>query len=366
MNDTAPEHTPLPTRRQAIAEHKASGGRVAAIYPYHQPRALLRAFDLLPVEIWGPAGQDPSPADAHVQAYVCTIVRCGLALQLSGGLEAADLILVPHGCDSLQGMGSLMLDLVQPRQPVMTLYFPRGASAHGPGYLAQELARLRSSLEEFTGLKPDDDDLMAAVMREEEADRRFAELLASRARVPMPEGDFYRLVRSREHLPAERFTALADEALAGRTEQGCGRIPLAVSGILAEPMPVLDAISAAGAMVVADDLAGTGRRCYPPGEGDDPLLRLAGTMLGAPPCSTRSDSVAARVDHLIGLVQQRGARAVIFYTVKFCEPELFYLPLLRKALDAAGVPSVQIEVDLTEQLPHQAITRLEALVETIA
>jgi benzoyl-CoA reductase/2-hydroxyglutaryl-CoA dehydratase subunit BcrC/BadD/HgdB len=148
-------------------------------------------------------------------------------------------------------------------------------------------------------------------------------------------------------------------------EAGSHRLPLAISGILAEPMALLDAISAAGATVVADDLAGTGRRCYAPGQGDDPLLRLAGTMLSAPPCSTRADSVDARVQHLLGLVHSRGAKAVVFYTVKFCEPELFYLPLLRKALDAAGVPSVQIEVDLAEQLPHQAITRLEALVETM-
>jgi len=365
VNHATPAIPAIPSRLEAIAAYRAEGGQIAAVYPYHQPRALFRAFDILPVEVWGPAGRDPTPADAHVQAYVCTIVRCGLALQLSGGLEEADLLVVPHGCDSLQGMGSLLIDLLPPRQPVLTMYLPRGGAGQGTRFLADELAVMRSKLAEFTGHEPDDDAIMAAVLREEEADRRFAELLATRERVRLSEGDFYRLVRTREYLPAERFITLADEALAARSEEGCGRIPLAVSGILAEPMALLDAIADSGAMVVADDLAGIGRRCYPRGEGDDPLLRLAGTLLAAPPCSTRGDAVAARIDHLVGLVQRRKARGVVFYTVKFCEPELFYLPLLRKALDAANVPTVHIEVDLTEQLPHQAITRLEALVETV-
>lgn len=355
----------LPDRQEVIAAHKATGGRVAAVYPYHYPRALLRAFDILPVEVWGPPGRDPSPADAHVQPYVCTVIRCGLSLLLSGGLERADLIMVPHGCDSLQGMGSLLLDLLPPPQPVLTLYLPRGNSAHGPRFLAEELAALRLQLADITGKSPDDSALMSAILREEQADARFCQLLDDRPQLDLSEGAFYRLLRSREYLPAERFSAAADAALAGRDPARKAGVPIALSGIMAEPIAVLDAIDQAGGTVVADDLAGTGRRRYLPGSGDDPLLRLAGTLLGAPPCSTRSDAVSARVDHLLGLVRGRGAKAVIFYTVKFCEPELFYQPLLRKALDAAGIPSVTIEVDLAEQLPHQAITRVEALLETV-
>ena len=355
----------LPERAEVIAAHKEAGGLIAAVYPYHQPRALFRAFGVLPVEVWGPAGRDPTPGDAHVQPYVCTIIRCGLSLLVSGGLERADLIMVPHGCDSLQGMGSLLLDLLPPRQPVLTLYLPRGNSPHGQRFLADELAALQVRLADITDRAVDDETLLAAVLMEEAADARFNQLLDSRRRIALGERAFYRLLRSREYLPAEQFISMADAVLAERGEAETDAVPIALSGILAEPMAMLDAIEAAGATVVADDLAGTGRRRYPPGTGQEPLLRLAGTLLAAPPCSTRSDAVSARVDHLLGLVRGSGARAVVFYTVKFCEPELFYLPLLRKALDGAGVPSVAIEVDLAERLPHQAITRVEALLETV-
>jgi benzoyl-CoA reductase/2-hydroxyglutaryl-CoA dehydratase subunit BcrC/BadD/HgdB len=57
---------------------------------------------------------------------------------------------------------------------------------------------------------------------------------------------------------------------------------------------------------------------------------------------------------------------VIFYTVKFCEPELFYHPGLRAGLQRAGIPSVVIEADIGEALPGQALTRIEAFLEMIA
>jgi len=61
-----------------------------------------------------------------------------------------------------------------------------------------------------------------------------------------------------------------------------------------------------------------------------------------------------------------GARGVVFYIVKFCEPELFYLPHLRSALQEKGIPSVVLEVDLNDELSQQMLTRLDALLEMIA
>ena len=56
----------------------------------------------------------------------------------------------------------------------------------------------------------------------------------------------------------------------------------------------------------------------------------------------------------------------MFYDVKFCEPELFYLPALRHGLQDAGIQSIAIEVDLNDQLPQQALTRLEAFLEMVS
>jgi len=116
----------VPRRSETIEAFKRQGGSIAAVFPIHYPRSLLRAFGFLPVEVWGPPGVDTSSGATHLQAYVCSIVHSALSFLLSGGLDVADLLVVPHACDSLQGLGSILTDLIPCRQPVIPIYLPRG------------------------------------------------------------------------------------------------------------------------------------------------------------------------------------------------------------------------------------------------
>ncbi|PKN55332.1 MAG: hypothetical protein CVU56_21900 [Deltaproteobacteria bacterium HGW-Deltaproteobacteria-14] len=367
MRTLHPELPPIPSRADAVGEHLAGGGQVAAVLPVHYPRSLLRAFDLLPVEVWGPPVRDTQLGDAHLQAYTCSVVRSGLAVALAGGIDVASVLVVPHTCDSLQGLASLLLDLVPARQAVVPLYHPRVGGPAGTYFLAAELRAVYTRLADVTGRHPDDAALSAAIAREEAADARLAALLARQGSLPLGDRAFYTLARSREYLPAERFTPLADAALAlPDAPADPAQVPIVLSGMFPEPMALFDAIAAAGGRVVGDDTACVGRRAYPAGRSDDPFVRMAERLVDGPPDSTRGSAVAVRLARLRGLVAARGVRAVLFLEVKFCEPELFYLPLLRAGLEADGVRSTTIEVDVTEALPHQAITRLEALLETVA
>jgi benzoyl-CoA reductase/2-hydroxyglutaryl-CoA dehydratase subunit BcrC/BadD/HgdB len=130
-------------------------------------------------------------------------------------------------------------------------------------------------------------------------------------------------------------------------------------------MNVLAAISEMGGMIVADDFACCGRRLYPAGTSEDPFRRMAERILYAPPDSTRGNPIQARFEHLLGLVERSGAKGVVYYGIKFCEPELFYLPALRRALQEAQIPSITIEVDINDALSYQVRTRLEGFLEMI-
>lgn len=356
----------IPRRSEVARAHRRAGGRVAAVLPIHYPRALLRAFDILSIEVWGPPGVDTGRGMTHLQPYVCSIVRNALAFLENGGLDVADLLLVPHACDSLQGLGSLLLDFVRPRHLVLPFYLPRADGAQGREFLSEELRALRGRLEQETGRSPSDGDLLEAVRREEAADGCLARLHAERESLALDEVEFYRLVRAREFLPLEDFTRLANAGLALRRREGRPGIPLILSGIVPEPMDVLRAIGDLGGRVVADDLAACGRRLYPPGGSEEPCARLAESLLAGPPDSTRGASVEDRLRHLRALAGRTGAAGVVFLGVKFCEPELFYLPQLRDGLLQAGLRSLVLEVDLNDPLSRQTLTRLEAFLEMMA
>jgi benzoyl-CoA reductase/2-hydroxyglutaryl-CoA dehydratase subunit BcrC/BadD/HgdB len=355
----------IPRRSEVIQRHQDRGGQIAAVFPIHYPRALLRAFDILPVEVWGPPGVDTSRADAHLQAYVCTIVKNGLSFLLSGGLDVCDYIVVPHGCDSLQGLGSILLDFIRPKQAVLPVYLPRQNRDASIDFLTDEFKSIEGRLRRKTGKKPSVTDLIKAVHREEAADQVLADLFNRRRRLPLSNLEFYRLVRAREYLPAEVFAEIGHQALeqGGQPdEQGVGVV---LSGLVPEPMEILEVISRAGAVVVADDFASSGRRLYTAGKGQEPHRRMANGILTAAPDSTRGSSIEDRVRHLKKLCEGSGARGVIFYDIKFCEPEQFYLPQIREALEQAGIRSVVMEGDLDGKLGQQLVTRIEAFLETL-
>jgi benzoyl-CoA reductase/2-hydroxyglutaryl-CoA dehydratase subunit BcrC/BadD/HgdB len=356
----------IPGRMETIQEFKQQGGKIAAVFPIHYPRGLLRAFGYLPVEIWGPPAVDTGLGDAHLQAYTCGIVRCGLSFLLAGKLDPVDLILVPHACDSLQGLGSILLDFIKPDKPVLTVYVARGDGNPADAFLQAELRSLYKRLAGLAGKEPSDGEILAAIRREEEADQRLASLMAARSRLPLPEKTFYRVIRSREYLPAERFILLADNVLGETRDDVTKRIPIVLSGIVPEPMDVLDAIENAGGMVVADDCCCTGRRLYPAGTSEEPFERMTQNLRGGPPDSTRGSPIEDRIRHLVKLTRDSGARGVLFYNLKFCEPEQFYLPSIRKGLESSGIRSVEAEGDLGERLPDQIVTRIEAFLETLS
>jgi benzoyl-CoA reductase/2-hydroxyglutaryl-CoA dehydratase subunit BcrC/BadD/HgdB len=352
----------LPSRREVIAREHAGGRRVAAVLPYHYPRALLTAHGFHPVEIWGPPGVPRDEGGRHFQAYTCDIVVRATSLLLGGGLDEVDAILVPHTCDALQGMGSVLGDFIRPGPPLLTLYLPRGRRPADLEFLTAELRRLGAALAGISGASPDAPAWEEAFAAETAADRALESLYERRPRLGVSDREFYTAVRAREFLAPREFAALADSLPEGEPPGGVG---LMVSGIVAEPLGLFYHLAAMGARVVADDLAGGSRRLYPEAPGGDPFERLAARLLAGPPDPTRGDPIDARAKYLAGRMAAEGARGLVVYDPKFCEPELFDVPRLRTHLAAAGYPLLHVEVELGGSVDQQTLTRLEAFVETL-
>ncbi len=355
----------IPGRIETINNFIDEGGEVAAVLPIHYPRGLLRAFGYLPVEVWGPPGIGVGKGAAHLQPYVCSIVQNALSFLSSGGLDLTELIIVPHACDSLQGLGSLLLDYESPRQPVIPFYSPRDKRESDFDYFIAELKSIYEKLKEISGRSPSDEEMMESIFREEEADDLLSKLHERNQSLNLTNSQLYKLIRSREFLPAEVFSELAQETLRMYEGSGPEKTPILLSGIVPEPMDLFSVFTEMNARVAGDDLASCGRRVYPKGSSEEPFQRMAERLLNAPPDPTRGSPISERMTYLLNMVERTGAKGVVFYDVKFCEPELFDIPILRKELGVANVPSIMIEVDINDQFSQQVRTRLGAFLEMI-
>jgi benzoyl-CoA reductase/2-hydroxyglutaryl-CoA dehydratase subunit BcrC/BadD/HgdB len=358
-------------RHEEIERQRSAHGRKAvAVLPVHYPKELLTALDVLAVELWGPPGPPRSDQAGRIQSYVCAIVRNAFAFLASGQADAVDGVLFPHTCDSLQQLATLAADLGGWKKPAFTFLHPRGPDRPSARrFVEAELRRLASALEQFTGHALTDERLAAALALHADVDQARAALLDGRARLPMDDLALYALLRRGEwrwpadHL-AELRAALATLAPAP-VQRGA---PVLVTGYVPEPAALLATLNEAGAYVAADDYAAVGRRVVraPLDLARGPWTALVDRYFAAPPCPTRAADTATRMAWLTGLAERSGARGVVVHVMKFCEPELFDVPVLKETFSERFLPVLVLEGELEGQLSGQAVTRLEAFVEMLS
>jgi benzoyl-CoA reductase/2-hydroxyglutaryl-CoA dehydratase subunit BcrC/BadD/HgdB len=340
-----------------------------AVLPVLYPKELLTALDVLAVELWGPPGPPRGDAAGRLQTYVCAVARNALAFLASGGADAAGGLLVPHTCDSLQGLATLLADFGGWRRPVFVFQHARGEDRPSArAFVEAELRTLAASLEAWSGRRLDPDRLAWALRLHGEIDACRAALLDARARLPMDDPELYALLRRGEWLwPEEHLAELRAAAARLAPAPVAPGIPILVTGYVPEPPELLSALNRAGAYVAADDYAAVGRRiARGPGRGGgDPWTSLVDRYFAFPPCPTRGADQGVRLRHLEALLERSGARGVLVHVQKFCEPELFDVPALRRAFAARGTPVVVLEGELERELSAQAETRVEAFVEML-
>ncbi len=355
----------IPSRKEIIKKVKAEGMKVAAVYPIHYPRELLRSFNIHPMEVWGPPKIDTKKALAHLQSYICSVVQSGLSFLLDGGLKEADLILVPHCCDSLQGLGSLLKDFIKPEQKLLTLYIPRERSETNVSFLSDQLKTIYDELANFTGKKPTQEELYEQIVLEEEIDELIVKFYQAREGLPLSSREFYTILRSREFLPPKDFKSIIQYVLLHSSSGKLQKPGLILSGLLPEPTETLDLIDELGGFVAIDDMACCLRRVYGKGKSQDPLKRMAERIVYGPPDPMKGNSFEERIDFLVKLAELTNTRGIIFYNVKFCEPEHFYHPILKEKLNKSGIKTLILEIDINQPISQQTETRIKAFIEMI-
>jgi len=354
-------------RKPYLAAQKEKGRRLLGVFPAQYPGEILWAMNILPVEIWDPPVQTGS-AGAHLQPAVCSVVKLGLELILNGSCDLLDGFLFPHTCDSIQNLASVVTDYLGVNKPAAFFYHPKAPYWNAAqAYYRECLKGLVAKLE--GGFGPlDPAELRHRVAQGRDINRGLSRLYGLRAehRLGLTNREFYDFVRLREFLHPDDFLPLLDDILSRREKAPESRPSVILSGVLPNPKDILTLLDQAGVNIADDDLLACARRIpTAPSDNADPWEALAESYFNLPPCSTRSSPLADRLEYLAGKVKKSGASGVIFYTAKFCEPELFDVPALVEGLRTRGIPSLVVDVEVNAGLSGQTTTRVEAFFEVL-
>ncbi len=347
-----------------------TGSKAVGCFPVYTPEEIVHAAGMLPVGLWG--GQVAiDEAKAYVPAFTCSIMQSCLEYSLNGTYDELSAVIVPSMCDTLKCIGqNVKVGAPQLRHVQFTHPQMRQIES-GVEFLRSEYERILEVMEEVSGRKITEEALCNSIEvfnTHRALMRRFTELAADHGDIITPVIR-HAVIKSGFFMEKERHSALVGELnqqLASITKVAGGKRVL-LSGIMAEPDGLLEIFEANGMTVVADDLAQETRqfRNDVPSEGNNALHRLAKWWATFEGCSLAYDPDKKRFDMILDDVKKHSASGVVVCMMKFCDPEEYDYPLLKKSLEAVNIPMLYIEIDQQAELNEQARTRIQGFAEIL-
>ena len=361
-------NNPYDYAKRWIQDHD---GKVIGLFCTYTPEELIVAGGALPFRIFGSMGA-VTLADAHLQAYSCSLVRGALGDALDGKLDFLDGAVFPHTCDSIQRLSdiwrintglSFHADIVL---PVKLNTESAGA------YMVGIFRKFKKNLEKELGREITDEDLKAAIDMYNRIRMGLEQLYRIRRDNPdaISGNDLYAVVKSGMVMDRNIFLQWISEVIERLKDQSpepvSGKKRLVLSGGICNIPDVYGIMEDAGGAVVWDDLC-TGSR-YFTGRIDtagDPVEAVARRYLTRAICPAKHAGLRSRAEYLLHLVEENRADGVVFIFLKFCDPHLFDYPYLKTALDEAGIPSLFFEIEDQMSAEGQLKTRCEAFIEML-
>ena len=301
--------------------------------------------------------------------FYCGIAQTCLEMGLKGELNGLSAVLIPVLCDTLKCLGQNWKAGVK-EVPFIPVVHPQNRRMEaGKIFLAGQYRRIAARLQEISGTEVTDKgiwDAIALCNEHRSLMREFSEVAARHPDLISPSAR-NAVIKSGFFMPKPEHSAMLLSLIEACRKQKVVPWPgrrIVVTGIIADSPAILSMFEENGMAVVADEVAHESRqfRTDVPAA-DNPYDALAAQFAAMEGCSVLYDAEKKRADMVVELARKHEADGVVLLLTKFCDPEEFDAPVLRRAVENAGIPFVSIEVDQQTPAQEQARTALQTFAE---
>jgi bzd-type benzoyl-CoA reductase N subunit len=337
----------------------------------YTPEEIIYAAGAIPVRLFG-IKSGIEKADAHLQAYSCSLVRGIMEDALIGNLDFLDGMVFPHTCDTIQRLSDIWRLNIKTTWHNDIMLPVKLDTQSAREYMEDAHAKFRKELGAWMGTEITDDALkqsIAVYNRLRTLLKRLYEIKSANPEA-LSGRDLYAVVKGSMVMDRKDAADLIEKLVAELEQKtppakGNGK-RLVISGGICDHPEIYDLIEKTGARVVWDDLC-TGSRFFEGliSEEGDPIKAIASRYSSRIICPAKHAALTVRGDNLVGIAKEQKADGVIFILLKFCDPHAFDYPFMKKMLDDAGIPSMLLEVE--QELPSagQLATRFDAFIEML-
>jgi len=337
----------------------------------YAPLVLIDAAGYTPYRIL-PMSGCPDQAGQLLHDNLCPHVK--RILDRAIGKDFPDLagVVFINSCDAMRRVCDAWRR-VRPDENIILLDLPAVSDDAAVAFFAKELSRLTEALSEWSGRTISNSDIEDSIEQYNNLSDLFTLLREQQRRGKLPGGStamqtFYNTAMT---APFEKSLTRLQQALEEPESKASesAAIPVYLFGnVLADP-EAFSLFESCGARIIEDDLC-TGSRLFTPLEinvNKDLLLQISRSLLTRPPCARTFDPARPlkMAQDILTRAQASGARGVIGQTIKFCDPYLDRLPMVRETLRQAGMPLLLLEGDCNLRSIEQQRTRIEAFIEML-
>lgn len=349
---------------------ESTGKKAIGCMPIYTPGEIIHAAGMLPVGIWG-TEKEITDAKNYFPAFICSILQTTLDLGIQGEYDSLSGIIIPSLCDSLKAMGQNW-KLAVKNVEFIPLAHPQNRKIEaGIKYLKSEYLRLILKMEEISGKKITNEDLTKSIEifnKHRFVMRQFSEVAALYPHLISP-SQRSEVIKSSLFITREAHTSMVEKLileLQKNEAKNWNGKKVILTGIIADSKEFLEILRENNLAIVGDEIAQESRqfRTDVP-EGTDPIERLAHQISLIEGCSVLYDPEKKRGIYIAELVKKQGANGVIHVLTKFCDPEEYDYPILKKQLEKEKIPFIQIEVDQQMKNYEQARTIIQTFSEII-
>ncbi|MBU5306572.1 2-hydroxyacyl-CoA dehydratase family protein [Clostridioides mangenotii] len=350
---------------------KDTGNKAIGCFPVYCPEEIIHAAGMFPVGIWG-GHTELDLAKQYFPAFACSIMQSSLEFGLKGAYNELSAAIIPGMCDTLICLGQNWKSAV-PQVPYIALVYPQNRKLEsGVKYLINEYKNIKAELEKICGHEITEEKLQESIdiyNEHRKVMQEFVELSPKYSKTIKPSVRNL-VIKSGFFMKKEEHTDLVKNLISElnkKPTEECIGSKVVLTGISLDSKDILEILEENNMTVVADDLAQESRqfRTLVP-EGKDALERLARQWSNIEGCSLAYDPDKKRGSMIADEAKAKDADGVVFCMMKFCDPEEYDYPVVKKDIESKNIPTLFIEVDQQTSNNEQVRTRVQAFSEMLS
>ncbi|MGN1413349.1 MAG: 2-hydroxyacyl-CoA dehydratase subunit D [Anaerovoracaceae bacterium] len=357
--------------RTAAITREETGKELVGCFPIHTPDEVVYAAGCIPVGMWG-GSAEIQLADRYLQSFCCSVMRTNIELGMRGVYDDLKAVIIPTFCDTLKCIVENWKVAVQ-QVPAIGMAYPQHRDLKaGMNFMISETKRVKHELEQILGKIITDqaveeafaiyEDYRAAMRDFTETAAKHPEIIDAKTR--------HLIIKAGLFMDKAVYTEAVREIIQGLDAEPASAFrgtKVVLTGLIPEPVEILDILRDNDIAVVGDDLSLGSRIWRTPAREDvsDVYEKMAYMVADQKGDTFLYEPEKLRGKMLIDMAEKTDADAVVVMMMKFCDPEEYDYPIYKAELEARGIPELYLETDQQLTSFEQIRTRVQSFAEML-